>query len=310
MLAVLVRGVGVQGVEQRLGAEDVVAHRRERLVRAAGQPGRVGGLLQERLDLAAVVRGLDHAERGGLAARHGDAGDGHPGAAVEVLLPHLPRVHPVDVVRAEDDDQVRALVVDQVQRLEDRVRRAGVPARAEPLLRGHGRDVVAQQVRQPPGHRDVPVEAVALVLGEYRDPAGRSRSPGWTARSRSAGRDRRRARRAWPGRWSAGRAVCPRRRPGRCPGSSVRPSALLCAASPRAGGPGGSRPILAEDRSAAQRRGASAPAGRWCEFRSCAPDRVPVHRESIFSGSGGSAGLCPRRPVCGNRPPAPYESKQ
>src|SRR3712207_8930443 len=47
--------------------------------------------------------------------RHRDAGHRDPGAGVEVLGEHLPRVHAVDVVRAEDHDQVRALVVDQVE---------------------------------------------------------------------------------------------------------------------------------------------------------------------------------------------------
>src|SRR3712207_8342823 len=46
---------------------------------------------------------------------------------------------------------------------------AGVPARAEALLGGHRGDVVPQHLRQPPRRGDVPVEAVALVLGEDGD---------------------------------------------------------------------------------------------------------------------------------------------
>jgi hypothetical protein len=49
---------------------------------------------------------------------------------LEVLRDHVPHVHPVHVVGAHDRDEVRALVVDQVHRLEDRVRRARVPVRA------------------------------------------------------------------------------------------------------------------------------------------------------------------------------------
>jgi hypothetical protein len=86
-----------------------------------------------------------------------------------MLVDHLRRVHPVDVVGAEDDDDVRPRVVDQVETLEDRVRAAGVPAGAEALLRGHRGDVVPEHLREPPGRGDVPVEAVALVLGEHRD---------------------------------------------------------------------------------------------------------------------------------------------
>jgi len=36
---------------------------------------------------------------------------------------------------------------------------------------------------------------------------------------------------------------------------------------------------------------------------------VPVHRESTFTGPGRSAGLCPRRPACGTRPPAPRANR-
>jgi hypothetical protein len=86
-----------------------------------------------------------------------------------VLVDHLRRVHPVHVVGAEDDDDVRSRVVDQVEALQDRVGAAGVPARAEPLLRRHRGDVVPEHLRQPPRRGDVPVEAVALVLGEHRD---------------------------------------------------------------------------------------------------------------------------------------------
>ena len=49
------------------------------------------------------------------------------------------------VVGAEDDDDLRAGVVDQVQRLEDRVGAAGVPARAEPLLRRHWRTLASKK---------------------------------------------------------------------------------------------------------------------------------------------------------------------
>jgi len=85
------------------------------------------------------------------------------------MVDHLLRVHPVHVVRAEDDHDVRLLVVDQVHRLEDGVGRAGVPVRAEPLLgrdRGH---VVAEQGAHPPRGGDMPVQAVALVLGQDAD---------------------------------------------------------------------------------------------------------------------------------------------
>jgi hypothetical protein len=73
------------------------------------------------------------------------------------------------VIGPEHDHDVRLIVVDEVQRLVDRVGGPGVPVRAEPLLRGHRRHVVAQQAAQPPGRRDMPVQAVALVLGQHAD---------------------------------------------------------------------------------------------------------------------------------------------
>ena len=86
----------------------------------------------------------DDAELARLRTRDPDTGDGHSGAACDVLLDHLARIHAVDVVGAEDDDVVGVLVVDEVQRLEDRVGGAGEPARAEPLLGGHRGHVVAE----------------------------------------------------------------------------------------------------------------------------------------------------------------------
>ena len=131
---VLVLRVGAQGLEQRVGGEDVVAHGREALLGRAGQARRVGRLLQEAAHLALGV-GVDDAELGGLPAGHAQPGDGHPGTGLQVLVDHLRRVHPVHVVGPEDGDDLRPVVVDQVQALVDRVGAAGVPARAQPLLR-------------------------------------------------------------------------------------------------------------------------------------------------------------------------------
>jgi hypothetical protein len=58
------------------------------------------------------------------------------------------------------------LVVDQVEALVDGVGRAGEPPRAQPLLGGHRRDVVAEQGRHAPRLGDVPVERMGFVLGQ------------------------------------------------------------------------------------------------------------------------------------------------
>ncbi len=92
-----------------------------------------------------------------------------PAPGGDVLLEHLARVHPVDVVGAEDADVVRPLVADEVEVLVDGVGGAGEPARPAPHLGRDRRHVVAQQRRHAPGLRDVAVEAVALVLGQHDD---------------------------------------------------------------------------------------------------------------------------------------------
>ena len=150
--------------------EHVDAHRRERLLgaspaSAAGWPASRGtcSIVRPSPPTPTMPNAFASCRATGIAATV------TPAPVLQVLRDHLPRVHPVHVVGAEDDHELGVLVVDQVHRLEDRVRGAGVPVRPEPLLRGHRRHVVAEQVAHPPGDGDVPVEAVALVLGEYAD---------------------------------------------------------------------------------------------------------------------------------------------
>ena len=168
VIGVVVVGVGADRVDEHLGGEDVVAHRHERLLGIVGCARRIGRLLDELADAAGLV-GVDAAERAGLRPRHPDARDRRARAALDVELDHLLGVHPVHVVGAEHDDVVGILVVDQVQRLIDRVGGAGVPARAEPLLRRHRGDVLAGKPGQPPVLRDVAIQRMRLVLGQHAD---------------------------------------------------------------------------------------------------------------------------------------------
>jgi len=86
-----------------------------------------------------------------------------------MLVDHLLRIHPVDVIGPHDHHDVGPVRVDQVQRLIDRIRGANLPVRAVPLLRWDRGHPVVQQGVQPPGGRDVAVEAVALVLSQDPD---------------------------------------------------------------------------------------------------------------------------------------------
>ena len=169
--AVLVGRVLHQRLHQRAGGEHVDAHRRQRLVRVARAARRIGGLLPEGLDAVAAGSGLHHAKGGRLAPGHRECHHRDPRAPAGVLADHLGWVHPVHMIGRGDHHQVRLVAIDQVQRLVDRIRRAGLPVRAPPLLRRHRHHVVIQQAAQPPGSGQMPVQAEALVLGQHADPA-------------------------------------------------------------------------------------------------------------------------------------------
>ena len=62
------------------------------------------------------------------------------------------------------------MLVEQAQRLVDRVGRARLPAWSGPLLGRHRDHLIAERAAQPPGGRQMAVEAVALVLGEHANP--------------------------------------------------------------------------------------------------------------------------------------------
>ena len=146
VIGVVVVGVGTDGVDEHLGGEDVVAHRGERLLGIVGGARRIGRLLDERANQPGLV-GVDAAERRRLRARHPDAGDRRARSTLDVELEHLLGIHPIDVVGAEHDDVIGVLVVDQVERLQNRVAGTGVPPRAEPLLRRNRGDVLPGKPR-------------------------------------------------------------------------------------------------------------------------------------------------------------------
>jgi len=64
---------------------------------------------------------LDDPELAALGGGDLDRGDRHPGPLADVLGQHLARVHPVEMVRSEDQDVVGLLIAQEVEVLVDRV---------------------------------------------------------------------------------------------------------------------------------------------------------------------------------------------
>jgi hypothetical protein len=153
---------------EHVALKDVVAHRREAPAGAVGHLGRVLGLLDEG-DHAALFVGVDHAEGRGFFLRDGDRSDGEVCVFHQVVLQHLLDVHLVDVVAAEDDDDLGVFVAHDVKALPDRVGAAAKPVEPRALLGGDRLDVVVEDRREPPGARDVLFERGALVLREDLD---------------------------------------------------------------------------------------------------------------------------------------------
>ena len=167
VLRIGVSSVLAQSVDQVLRGEDVVAHRRQDLGGIVRQALCVLRLLQEVLHDAALA--VDDTQGGGELDRLTDTGDRGRQARLDVVVDHLREVHAVDVVRTDDDDVLGRLVVDDVERLVDRVRAAQVPVRPATLLSRNRRNEVAEQGRSVPSLRHVAVKRVRLVLGQHDD---------------------------------------------------------------------------------------------------------------------------------------------
>ncbi len=171
---VVVRGrqlaVGLHRLDEGLRVEDVVAHRGEHFAGAVEETLRVLRLLEEVADARGVGGvDVDDAELVGKGDRLADAGDRRPRPGGDVGVQHLPEVHPIDVIGADDDDDVGLLVIDEVEALQNGVGRPGEPPLAEALLRGDRCHIRVEERGHPPRLGDVPVEAVRLVLREHDD---------------------------------------------------------------------------------------------------------------------------------------------
>ena len=127
-LAEVVRGVLQRVVLERLDqdarAEDVVAHRRERELRAAraSRRGSAGFSSKPTMRPSAATSRTPNREASAIGT--GNRGDRQVVPALLVDEEHRVDVHHVDVVAAEDADVLGLLVEDEVEVLVDGVRRA------------------------------------------------------------------------------------------------------------------------------------------------------------------------------------------
>ena len=125
MSCLLPSRVGVAGhrVDQHVGVEDVVAHRRQHLVGGVRQPLGVRGLLAERRGSCARSSPSTSITPNWSASAIGwrIAATVTPAPVSMCWRTIWREVHAVDVVGADDHDDVGLLVVDEVEALEDRV---------------------------------------------------------------------------------------------------------------------------------------------------------------------------------------------
>lgn len=106
MRAVLVRGVGVKFLQERARRKNVIPHRGVNTLGIGGQRWRIRSFFVEGKD-GTIRRRLDYAEFFRVFLVDGNGGHRDRRALALVKLDHLPDVHPVNVVRAENRDHVR-----------------------------------------------------------------------------------------------------------------------------------------------------------------------------------------------------------
>ena len=153
---------------QHLALEHVVAHRGQAPGRVARHRGRVVDFLVKLENPPGRVD-LENSELTGSLSWNRNRCDGGVRTHLFVARNHLPHIHLVDVVTAEDAYESGPLVADDVLALPDGIGRAAVPGFPGSLLSGYGLDVLVEDGRQAPVSRDVLFERSALVLRQDFD---------------------------------------------------------------------------------------------------------------------------------------------
>ncbi|MNT22280.1 hypothetical protein D3C72_1576590 [compost metagenome] len=172
VVGLLVGKILLQQLIEVVGVEDVDPHGGQRCVGFARHGGRVGGLLDEGVDLAALIH-RHHAKGAGLLARHLDAGHRHPAAQVDVIEQHGGVIHLVDVIPRQHHHVFGAVLANDVHVLVDRIGGAAIPADFVNALLGRQQfdEFVHLVAQEGPARLQVTQQTVGLVLGDHADPA-------------------------------------------------------------------------------------------------------------------------------------------
>ncbi len=149
---------------QRVGVEDVNAHRRQVAFVAIFR-------FFVELDDALLFIHLHDAEAVRLFQRHRHDADRQVGALRQVIVDHRAVVHLVDVVSRQNEHVVGAVLANEIQILVDGVRRASVPVLAAARLVGLQQTHAAATAVEIPGFADADmiVEAVRAILRQHTD---------------------------------------------------------------------------------------------------------------------------------------------
>jgi hypothetical protein len=129
------------------------------------------GFLHKAVDEAIRVH-LHDAQRAGVLAHDRDGSHGDLGAGILVLLQDLAKIHPVQLVAAQDQDVLRRVGQEVHQVLANRVRRSVPPRRIrEGLLGGQNLDKAPRERIELVRARNVLVHGGRLELGQHVDVA-------------------------------------------------------------------------------------------------------------------------------------------
>ena len=173
VLRVRIVGIGNQRLQQRLGVENVNAHRG---INGAGVERRADagrGRLFLKAQHFSALGHFHHPESRNFIGRNRQRCQRHLRIGVPVVRQHPAIVHLVDVIAGKNDYMLRLLAADRVNILIHSVGRPHVPVGSGPLHGRHQLEKLAQLLghNSRPAFADVPVQAQRLVLRQHINPA-------------------------------------------------------------------------------------------------------------------------------------------